>query len=278
MLLLWFFFTSDCDAWSRRRRRRRRCTAQNCDVMSWSHWSFCTADRCGERGSQSRSRMIVSQPSCGGTACPDNLFETRQCYGSKAVDCELSYWSEWSGCTTPCGVSGTQASSRHRITTEQCGGTCSSSLRRTRSCPHPGCFNRGSLRDGACFCKEGFSGNCCQKQGKTWRCGGRGAVDCLLSSWSEWNACSTKCGVAGKQTSTRSRIISEQCGGTCPGGSHLAMTRACPQMSCWNGGTLANGVCFCKAGYHGVCCDNAEKERTSVFIVILCACFYKLIN
>ena len=165
ILLVWFCLTPDCEAWRRRRRRRRRCPVKNCDITSWSFWSSCSTDQCGQQGSQSRSRMIVSKPSCGGTECPDNLFETRQCYGSKAVDCKLSYWSEWSGCTAACGVSGTQSSVRHRITTEQCGGKCSSSLTRTRSCQKTGCFNGGSLIKGVCFCRAGFSGDCCELQG-----------------------------------------------------------------------------------------------------------------
>lgn len=266
-LIVWFSLTSDCDAWRRRRRRRRRrCTIQNCDITSWSYWSYCTADQCGERGSQSRSRMVVSQPSCGGKACPDNRFETRQCYGSKAVDCKLSHWSEWSGCTTVCGVSGTQSSSRYRITTEQCGGKCSSSLTKTRSCQPISCFNGGSLRNGVCFCKKGFSGDCCQLQGKAWRCGGLGSVDCLLSSWSRWGPCSTKCGVGGKQTSTRRRLITEQCGGSCPGGFNLIRTRACPQIFCLNGGRSVNGACICSVGYSGDCCEddeNAKKDKNT---------------
>ena len=101
---------------------------------------------------------------CGGTQCRDNLIKIQQCYGSKAVDCKLSYWSEWSGCTTSCGVSGTQSSVRHR-TTEQCGSTCSSSLTRTRSCQQSRCFNERSLKEGVCFCRAGFSGDCCELQG-----------------------------------------------------------------------------------------------------------------
>ena len=164
VLMVWFVLVSQCDAW--RRRRRRRCPVRDCDITSWSYWSYCSADQCGQQGYQSRSRMIVSQPSCGGATCPDNRYETRQCYGSTAVDCDLSYWSEWSACTTVCGVSGMQTSSRHRITTEQCGGSCTSTFSKTRSCPQISCLNGGSLKDGTCFCKEGYSGNCCGKQGK----------------------------------------------------------------------------------------------------------------
>lgn len=129
MLLLRFFLTSaGINGW--RRHSYCRCSARDCKIIDWSSWSYCNADRCGERGYQSRSKTIVS----------------RQRYGSSSVACELSHWSEWSGCTTPCGVSGTQSSFRHRTTIEQCGGTaCSSSFRKTRSCRPTGCFNEGSL-------------------------------------------------------------------------------------------------------------------------------------
>ena len=151
ILLVWFSVSSNC-----------QCPARDCDVTSWTFWSRCTSDQCGQLGAQSRSRMIVTRPTCGGRECPDNLFETRQCYGGNPVDCELSEWTSWSSCTTPCGASGTQSSSRHRVLTEKCGGTCSSSLSRTRSCLQTSCFNGGSVQNGACRCRDGFTGNCCQ--------------------------------------------------------------------------------------------------------------------
>ena len=97
--------------------------------------------------------------------------------------------------------------------------------------------------------------------GGDWRCGGFGPVDCLLSSWSEWGPCTTICGVGGKQTSTRRRLIREQCGGTCPGAFNLTITRACPQIRCLNGGSLMNGACICKAGYSGDCCEDDENTK-----------------
>lgn len=149
------------DAWRRRRRRRRRCPVRNCQVGSWSSWSSCSAPQCVQQGSQGRSRTQVSSPACGGAQCPD-LHETRQCHANKPVDCQLSSWSKWSACTTPCGVSGTQHSARQRIFTEQCGGTCTSTFQKTRACPELSCLNGGSLKDGTCFCKEGYSGYCCE--------------------------------------------------------------------------------------------------------------------
>lgn len=115
------------------------------------------------------------------------------------------------------------------------------------------------------------------------------AVDCQLSSWSEWGHCSTDCGVAGRQNRTRHRIIFERCGGSCPGGSDLTMTRACPRMTCFNGGTLMNGACSCQEGYTGYCCEKDPSKETGpgglsislgvsisggIGLLICCACFY----
>ena len=118
------------------------------------------------------------QENCGGEQCPD-LFETRLRYGSKPVNCHLSYWSEWSACTTVCGVSGKQTIYRHRIRTEQCGGVCTSTFYETRACPLTSCLNGGSLRGETCFCKKGFGGNCCGKEGNIYRLA---TVKCLLAS------------------------------------------------------------------------------------------------
>lgn len=164
-VLVLFICFSSTDGW--RRRRRRRCAVRDCVVSSWSSWSSCTANQCGQGGSQRRTRWQVTAPLCGGLECP-SMEETRQCYGTQSVNCQLSSWSEWSSCSTPCGVSGIQTSSRHRIITEQCGGTCSTTFRKTRGCPEQSCLNGGSLHsNGTCFCNEGFSGDCCQlQQGK----------------------------------------------------------------------------------------------------------------
>ena len=163
VLLVYSVVFQHADAWGRRRRRRRRhCTPRACKVSQWSSWSSCSADKCGQQGSQRRSRTEVSAPSCGGTGCPE-LDETRSCYSDKREDCQLSSWSKWSACSTRCGVSGTQSSNRHKIITEQCGGTCTFTFRKTRACPSLSCLNGGSLEDKTCFCKKGYSGVCCEK-------------------------------------------------------------------------------------------------------------------
>ena len=162
LVLLLFNCFLETNAWFSRRRRRRFCSPRDCEVSSWSSWSSCSAEQCGQEGSQQRTRWRVFEPSCGGSECP-NLQETRQCYGTRSVNCQLSSWSAWSACSTLCGASGIQTTTRHRVITERCGGTCSSTFRKTRACMELSCLNGGSLEHGICFCKEGYSGNCCEK-------------------------------------------------------------------------------------------------------------------
>ena len=136
----------------------------NCHLSHWSSWGACSTDQCGQQGSQRRSRTVESSPNCGGARCLD-LNETQLCYGNKPVNCHLSYWSEWSTCTTVCGVLGKQTTSRYKVRTEQCGGVCTSTFYKTRVCPLTSCLNGGSLGSDTCFCKKGFGGNCCEKEG-----------------------------------------------------------------------------------------------------------------
>ena len=161
LVLLFFDCFLETDALSRR-RRRRSCSARDCEVSIWYSWSSCSAKQCEQQGSQRRTRSRVSGPSCGGSECP-TLEETRQCYGTRSVNCQLSPWSTWSACSTSCGISGIQTRTRHKIIIERCGGSCSSTLPETKGCQELSCLNGGSLKRGTCFCKEGYSGHCCEK-------------------------------------------------------------------------------------------------------------------
>ena len=177
----------------------------NCSVTSWFYWSSCNVSTCGRRGSQTRWRSITTYPSCGGNTCPSNLRESGLCYGSRRENCKLSSWSQWSSCSAiRCGSSAMQTRIRHRITTEKCGGWCTSTFRKTRMC-----FSR--------------------------------PVNCQLSSWSYWSSCSaTTCGRRGSQTRSRSITTHPSCGGnTCP--SNLRESRSCQgstaencQLSTWS--------------------------------------------
>ena len=79
-LLLVVLIIHETESWWSGRRRRRRtptCVARNCQVGQWSGWSDCT-HRCGNAGTQSRTRAKTVDETCKGT-CPYHLSETQDC-------------------------------------------------------------------------------------------------------------------------------------------------------------------------------------------------------
>ena len=283
VFILLFIFQDGAEGW--RRRRRRQCTRQDCQVSSWDSWNSCSASTCGRRGSQSRSRSITSYASCGGSSCPE-LYESRQCYGSTTENCQLSSWSQWSACPAiRCGSSAMQTSTRHRITTEKCGGWCTSTFRKTRMCLRASVncelssWSEWSTCNGmVCtagkgaqvsfrnkIVKETCGGTCTSTLRKTRSCSNsiaRKAVECQMSPWSEWGDCMrTSCQLSGIQASTRYKTVKEECKGTCKYALHQTRSCAKPELPCFNGGTYKPKMtgCVCMQDYSGVCCEKSPQ-------------------
>lgn len=87
------------------------CTRKDCVWNEWSSWGSCIM------GSQTRSRTVRTQGSCGGNECQ----EARDSLQSKAccqpVDCVWDNWSDWSTCNL-----GVQRRWRRRRVNADCGG------------------------------------------------------------------------------------------------------------------------------------------------------------
>ncbi|XP_044178994.1 spondin-1-like isoform X1 [Acropora millepora] len=321
VFILPFIFHDGAESW-RRRRRRRACTPRDCQVSSWYSWNSCSVSTCGRQGSQSRSRSVASYASCAGASCP-NLYESRHCYGSNSENCQLSSWSQWSACTAiRCGSSAMQTSTRHRITTEKCGGWCTTIFRKTQKCFRgptncelsswsewntcngtvctAGHGTQVSFRNKTI--KETCGGTCTSTLRKTRNCTKsitRIAVECQLSPWSEWGDCKrTSCQLSGIQTRTRKKIVKEECPGTCKYALHQTKLCTQPRLPCFNGGTYKPNItgCVCMQGYYGVCClqssessdghGNRDSTKTGaitisvsisggVFVIIICICCLK---
>lgn len=72
----------------------------DCQVGQWSSWGTCSKE-C-DRGSQVRTRPVVTQPENGGQSCP-HTSEVQQCnMQSCDQDCVLSDWSDWGQCSKSC--------------------------------------------------------------------------------------------------------------------------------------------------------------------------------
>lgn len=76
---------------------------QNCIMSDWSAWSSCDKS-CGG-GKETRTRTVIQPASGGGTACPTDLSESRDCNietcAPDAVDCVFT--TSYGDCSAVCG-------------------------------------------------------------------------------------------------------------------------------------------------------------------------------
>jgi Spondin-like TSP1 domain/Thrombospondin type 1 domain len=164
-----------------------------CVMSEWSEWSACSKD-CGP-GTQVRSRRVLTPAAHGAEECPTDVQETRACEVKPcAVDCKVSPWTDWSTCSQPCGP-GIQTRARSvDIDAMHGGAVCPAPMAESRPCNERPC-----------------------------------PVDCKVSEWSAWSACSAACGGG---TQTRSRTVETDTahgGDACP---ELTESRVCNSNPC----------------------------------------------
>eukprot|EP00927_Polykrikos_kofoidii_P015879 TRINITY_DN17114_c0_g1_i1.p1 TRINITY_DN17114_c0_g1~~TRINITY_DN17114_c0_g1_i1.p1 ORF type:complete len:1608 (+),score=202.77 TRINITY_DN17114_c0_g1_i1:84-4907(+) len=138
------------------------CIPRNC---VWGDWTDWMSPRCNEIAS--RVRTMKKRNNLCGEPCEGADAETKRIRSncSSAVDCALSEWVPWSSCTSTGGQSYRTRSISTFPANE--GRPCRGNLRETRSCK-----------------KEA------------------GRVDCAVSAWSRWSACTKSCD-GGYQKRTR---------------------------------------------------------------------------
>eukprot|EP00042_Codosiga_hollandica_P042165 m.383963 g.383963 ORF g.383963 m.383963 type:complete len:692 (+) comp56261_c0_seq1:101-2176(+) len=220
----------------------------DCIVSMWSSYSTCSKT-CGF-GSQTRSRTVVTQARFGGLACPV-LREIQNCNSFECpIDCVVSSWSSYGLCSLTCG--GGQAwRSRSVLVSAMFGGqACPSDLTSTIACNQHAC-----PIDCMVSAWSGY-GECSQSCGtgsqSRWRSvtnpasnGGHACpdlvesqpcneqecpVDCVVSAWSDFGACSHSCGPAGLQGRHRTVTTAPLNGGAaCPS---LVDHQPCNEFPC----------------------------------------------
>jgi hypothetical protein len=187
----------------------------DCTLSQWAPptWSTCSAS-CGG-GEQNQTRFVAQPDANGGLPCAMLRFKHRKC-GTKAcapVDCKVSYWTMWSHCTMLCSdpdappptdgksSGGMQNRGREMIRAPQFKGSSCPKLKETRLCNTAPCP----------------------------------PVDCQISPFTGWTACTKSCG-GGVQTRSRLVLIPARYRGKpCPSTNStggLNETRVCSTPLC----------------------------------------------
>eukprot|EP00927_Polykrikos_kofoidii_P009143 TRINITY_DN13795_c0_g1_i1.p1 TRINITY_DN13795_c0_g1~~TRINITY_DN13795_c0_g1_i1.p1 ORF type:complete len:1545 (-),score=151.55 TRINITY_DN13795_c0_g1_i1:291-4925(-) len=167
----------------------QRCSQMFCKDGAWSEWldwSSCSAT-CTS-GVRFRSRTVLVPANECGRAASGTSFETEFCNSDvpcvPSIDCLLSTWGDWSGCTS----------------------TCDGTMQRRRDVTRYGAgFGK--------FCTGGLNevGPC--NSG----CGKGTPVDCVLTAWTDWTGCTATCGPGQRSRHRRIGVLSKFGGRECKG-------------------------------------------------------------
>jgi hypothetical protein len=200
------------------------CTPNVCVYTDWADWEACSQP-CGP-GTKRRARSVndaLTKPEEGG--CTGSLKEIVACETKpcQVDDCKWALWQDWSGCTASCG-GGTMRRNRFIQVAPQNGGKmCMNETKaevkpcNTQTCM-TGCISgawndwsvwsqcskscggayqsrKRTVKVAANWCGEPVQGKfdefrMCQDPANP-PC--EEPVDCKLSDWTEWGACSGSC-------------------------------------------------------------------------------------
>jgi hypothetical protein len=218
----------------------------NCQVSRFSDWSACTLS-CGT-GEQTRSRKVVQRPEHGGFSCPV-LVEARQCNTQFCpVNCREAEWGGWTVCTKSCGW-GMHTKTRTVAQPAQHGGKACGLLVEVMPCHTSHCPVHCSVSPFSLWddCSKTCGGVVHRRtrtvlahaQHRGYECPSLSqekpcntepcAIDCVVSEWSTWGACTKSCS-GGTQERTRTVTTVASLGGrACP---VMSEDRACSSHSC----------------------------------------------
>jgi hypothetical protein len=206
----------------------------------WDAWSACSKT-CGG-GQQTRTLTVTVDSAHGGRSCPAK--ETRLCnkFNCPAVDCKVSTWGSWGGCSAACG-NGLQRKSRSVTTSANNGGNSCPSLTSTQHCELKKCAESCEYEWGAwSVCSKSCGGGtqtrenavvhtgCPSREQRICKDTSCPKVNCKMSGFSQWDACSAECN-GGVRTRSRSIITSAAEGGNACGTrteTQICNFKACP--------------------------------------------------
>ena len=125
-----------CPALNQSRACNTKPCPVNCAVSSWGGFGACTK-KCGS-GAKTRRRTIRVKPAYGGAACPA-LSNSVACNKNPCpINCAVSGWGGWGGCSKACG-GGTSVRSRSITRSPRYGGASCPVTRASKGCNNQVC-------------------------------------------------------------------------------------------------------------------------------------------
>lgn len=122
-------------------------------LCSWSAWSSCAAEQCGN-GSVGQQTRVAYYVSPDGNSTSADVVCDREAAPCDCPACVYSAWSAWSACPRDACPGTTQLSTRTLLVPSYCAACECGELERHANCPP------------------------------------RAPSDCVVSSWSAWSTCS----------------------------------------------------------------------------------------
>eukprot|EP00931_Biecheleriopsis_adriatica_P063577 TRINITY_DN3852_c0_g1_i1.p1 TRINITY_DN3852_c0_g1~~TRINITY_DN3852_c0_g1_i1.p1 ORF type:complete len:2026 (+),score=365.24 TRINITY_DN3852_c0_g1_i1:79-6078(+) len=249
---------------------------RDCVFGDWSEWH---GDCDTSNGQRMRRRAIAEPAMNGGEQCEGDAVQTEPCGGVEKEDCQMAPWSGWGSCSVHCDGGIKYRSRKIAVNSKGGGEPCTDSLSEVRQCNMHRC-NHNS-RD--CIMGAWSGWTSCQDAsmkfrfrrivqqpanfGKTCQGSLREAasclsrVDCVVSSWTHWDACDKTCG-GGQRTRQRQVTTNPTNGGkVCP--EILIETQGCNAVPCQTRDCVVSG--WHEWGMCSATCGMGYRTRSRDF-------------
>jgi hypothetical protein len=218
----------------------------DCALSAWSAFPACSRS-CGGHSEVHRSRSVVTAAAFGGKVCAATS-DAKDCLSDAKcpIDCVLSDWKSWGACTEDCGT-GTQSRVRTTTTSPRFGGKECGEVSHTRNCNvHPcavhcdffwnewpscskTCGTGMQMRTTTVKKAAAHGGSECPPSEERVCSTGACPIDCVLTPWTAFGACSKSCNT-GTKTKHRSIITEAAHGGTAC--TRLTVSTVCSDFKC----------------------------------------------